>query len=153
MFWRGGGDCHKRLLCPFLNCESAAIHTIAEETSLSCPVNRSMVHGIPPWYLATAWTVDIHLASSVSLCHRSHHGLQWHPSPWTSTWLQALAQREDICMAFDSNLAPSYLKTMKPDMASSGSMDYEHQHGQQSLLTSAWPWVASQPTYINMASG
>lgn len=32
--------------------------------------------------MMTAWTMNIHLVSGVSMCHRPQHGLQWKYRPW-----------------------------------------------------------------------
>jgi hypothetical protein len=46
----------------FINCESAVIHNPAEDSGL---LYSQQEHGswTSTWYLVTAWTIDIHLAS------------------------------------------------------------------------------------------
>lgn len=59
------------------------------------------------WFLVTAQTMDIHMASSVSTSHGPQHGLWWPYRPWTSThplpqslsWPLVAAQATNISMA------------------------------------------------------
>lgn len=41
--------------------------------------------GTSTWFLATAQTMEFHMISGVSLCHRPQHGLWWQYRPQTST--------------------------------------------------------------------
>lgn len=51
------------------------------------------------WFLSIAQSTDIHMLSSITICHRPEHELWCQDRLWTSTWLQAAAQCTDILMS------------------------------------------------------
>lgn len=81
------------------------------------------------WYLATAWTTHIYLASSVSLSHGPQHGFGWQAGPqtparlqaavWTTAWLLVVTQATRVT---DTAAGP-------PTQNPSGSMSHRRQHG------------------------
>lgn len=49
----------------------------------------------------------------------------------------------------DINTAPSYSRTMGPDIPLGGSMDREHQYGFKQTMDSVWSLLVTRATDIN----
>lgn len=98
--------------------------------------------------LVTAWTMNIHMVSSVSMCHRPQHGLWWQCRPWTSTRLQVTVQATHINMASGGN--PNIHTTMascsntdyRCPLASGGSTGLGYPHG--------LPWQPRPDIHMNL---
>lgn len=102
------------------------------------------------WFVVTAWTPDIHKASSSSIDYRHQHDLQWQYRPRTLTQPPAETQTVNIITALG------------------GSKSHGHQHGlwhqhrswiptcpqwEHGSWTSTWFQETAQTVDINMAFG
>lgn len=54
--------------------------------------------------------------------HRHQHGFRWQIRPWTSTWPLVVTFAIDIYLAIDIHTVPGLSRTIKTNMAFSGSI-------------------------------